>query len=330
MCGICGVYQYGRGEAVEPDILSDMLEVIRHRGPDDEGTYFDGNLAMGMRRLSIIDLSGGKQPMYNEDGSIVVVFNGEIYNFRTLAEDLKCRGHVFKSVCDTEVLVHLYEEYGVDCVTYLRGMFGFSIWDARNRLLLIARDHLGIKPMYYTCDQDRLVFGSEIKAIIQHPAVQVAPNLEGLSDFLSLRYVPAPKTMFRDIFALPPGYRLICDDRGVSVDQYWDVSFATDQPAQSEDYYAEWLESLLDEVVGMQLMSDVPFGAFLSGGIDSSTIVALMSQHLNSPVKTFSVGFEGVGGELSELPYARMVAERYHTDHHEVMLEARDLIDLSE
>jgi asparagine synthase (glutamine-hydrolysing) len=330
MCGICGVYQYGRGEAVEPDILSDMLEVIRHRGPDDEGTYFDGNLAMGMRRLSIIDLSGGKQPMYNEDGSIVVVFNGEIYNFRTLAEDLKCRGHVFKSVCDTEVLVHLYEEYGVDCVTYLRGMFGFSIWDARNRLLLIARDHLGIKPMYYTCDQDRLVFGSEIKAIIQHPAVQVAPNLEGLSDFLSLRYVPAPKTMFRDIFALPPGYRLICDDRGVSVDQYWDVSFATDQPAQSEDYYAEWLESLLDEVVEMQLMSDVPFGAFLSGGIDSSTIVALMSQHLNSPVKTFSVGFEGVGGELSELPYARMVAERYHTDHHEVMLEARDLIDLSE
>ena len=308
-----------------------MLQVICHRGPDDDGTFFDGSLALGMRRLSIIDLSGGKQPMYNEDGSIVVVFNGEIYNFKALAEDLKRRGHVFKSICDTEVLVHLYEEYGAECVAHLRGMFGFAIWDTRKRRLLIARDHLGIKPMYYTCAQDRLVFGSEIKAILQHPAVRVAPNLEGLSDFLSLRYVPAPQTMFQDIFALPPGHRLICDEYGLTVEQYWDVSFATDQPAQSEAYYAERLESLLDEAVKMQLMSDVPFGAFLSGGIDSSTIVALMSQHLNAPVKTFSVGFEqGSGEETSELPYARMVAERYHTDHHEVMLEAHDLIDLSE
>ncbi|MEO8391393.1 MAG: asparagine synthase (glutamine-hydrolyzing) [Chloroflexota bacterium] len=330
MCGICGVYQYDRSEAVERAILGDMLQAIRHRGPDDEGTYFDGNLAFGMRRLSIIDLSGGQQPMYNEDGSIVVVYNGEIYNFQALADDLKRRGHVFKSVCDTEVLVHLYEEYGVDCVTHLRGMFGFAIWDSHYRRLLIARDHLGVKPMYYTQRDHRLVFGSEIKALLQHPDVHAALNLEGLSEFLSLRYVPAPQTMFEGIFALPPGHLLLCDENGITVQPYWDVVYNTDQPQHTEAEYTERLESLLDESVKMQLMSDVPFGAFLSGGIDSSTIVALMSRHLNTPVKTFSVGFKGEGEELSELPYARMVAEQYQTDHHEVLLEAHDLIDLSE
>jgi asparagine synthase (glutamine-hydrolysing) len=331
MCGICGVYEYGSGEQVQGEILYHMLQSIFHRGPDEEGVYFDRDLAFGMRRLSIIDLSGGQQPMYNEDGNLAIVFNGEIYNYRDLEKDLIRRGHVFKTACDTEVIVHLYEEYGDDCVKQLRGMFGFALWDTNRRRLLIARDHLGVKPMYYTYRNERLVFGSEIKAILQHPEVKSEPNLENLSHFLSLRYVPAPETMFDGINALPPGHVLVCDENGVTVRRYWDVSYANvDAPQRSEEEYADQLEALLHESVKMQLMSDVPFGAFLSGGIDSSTIVAIMSQYLNEPVKTFSVGFENGGGELSELPYARMVAEKYHTDHHEIMLEAQHLIDLSE
>src|SRR5258708_11863124 len=328
MCGICGVYQYHSQVPVPEQVLGNMLGVIHHRGPDEEGMFYDKDMAFGMRRLSIIDLSGGQQPMFNEDGSIDVVYNGEIYNYRERVEQLRQRGHVFKSESDTEVLVHLYEEYGDACVDWLRGMFGFAIWDANKRRLLIARDQLGIKPMYYTQQGDHLVFGSEIKAILQHPDVYARPNLTGLTHFISLRYVPAPLTMFDDIFALPPGHLLTCDEHGVNVRCYWDLSFAASgQDAQrSEESYIDELETRLRQSVHMQLMSDVPFGAFLSGGIDSSTTVALMSQFMTEPVKTFSVGFEGEGEEMSELPYARLVTEQYHTDHHQVCLHAHTLI----
>jgi asparagine synthase (glutamine-hydrolysing) len=331
MCGICGFYHYTTGEPADELLLRAMLQSIYHRGPDDQGIYIDRDLALGIRRLSIIDLAGGKQPIYNEDRSIVVIFNGEIYNYRELTEDLRQRGHTFTTSSDTEVIVHLYEEYGKDCVQKLRGMFTFAIWDTSRRQLFMARDRLGIKRLYYAQIGDRLIFGSEIKAILQDPKLQVRLDVSALSNFLSLKYVPAPQTMFDGIYVLPPGHTLTCDGNGIAVRPYWDLSFAHDHDGHiPEEVYAEQLEQLLRESVQLHLVSDVPFGAFLSGGIDSSTIVALMSQFLNEPVKTFSVGFEEDGEGLSELPYARLVAQRYGTDHHEVFVGAQDFIDLAE
>jgi asparagine synthase (glutamine-hydrolysing) len=331
MCGICGIYEYKAHKPVNRQLLVDMLQVLHHRGPDDAGVFFDRDLAMGMRRLSIIDLEGGKQPIGNEDGSVVTVFNGEIYNFQALREELENRGHRLATSSDTEVLVHLYEDFGEECVQHLRGMFGFAVWDSRKRRLLLARDRLGIKPLYYTQAGGRLIFGSEIKAILQHPSVQVLLNREALNNFLSLKYVPAPQTMFEGIHALPPGCLLACDENGVKVRRYWDLSFSNHGNGNiPEEAYAEQLEALLRECVKLHLISDVPFGAFLSGGLDSSTIVALMSQFLNEPVKTYSVGFEGRGEAFSELGYARAVADKFETDHHEVLIRPADLTRLAE
>jgi asparagine synthase (glutamine-hydrolysing) len=331
MCGICGIYEYKTHKPVEQAVLLDMLHVLQHRGPDDAGLFLDKDLALGMRRLSIIDLNGGKQPICNEDGTISTVFNGEIYNYRELRKQLQSRGHVLATASDTEVIVHLYEDFGEECVQHLRGMFGFALWDKKGRRLFVARDRLGIKPLYYTQRGGRLIFASEIKAILQHPSVQACLNEEGLSNFLSLKYVPAPQTMFEGIYALPPGCSLTCDANGVKVRRYWDLSFADHRKGQrSEKSYAEQLEALLKECVKLHLVSDVPFGAFLSGGLDSSTIVALMSQFLNEPVKTYSVGFEGDGEAFSELPYARLVAKKYQTDHHEVIIGPSNLVDLAE
>ena len=330
MCGITGVYQEC-GEPVACETLAAMMGIIGHRGPDDQGTYVKDGIGLGMRRLSIIDLKGGKQPIANEDGQVVTVFNGEIYNYRELRSELSGRGHKFASASDTEVIVHLYEEFGDECVQRLRGMFAFAVWDSRRRRLLIARDRLGIKPLYYTKSKGCLIFASEIKAILQHPDIEARLDLQGLSGYLSLKYVPSPATIFEGIHSLPPGHRLICDSHGTTVKPYWDLSFAQNHTGKhSEAEYTEQLEALLKEAVRIHLVSDVPFGAFLSGGLDSSTIVALMSQFLNERVKTFSVGFEGEGAVYSELPYARMVANRYETDHHEVIVRPQNLIDLSE
>ncbi|MEO1289971.1 MAG: asparagine synthase (glutamine-hydrolyzing) [Chloroflexota bacterium] len=329
MCGICGIYHQQSGYA-SPEQLGAMLDSIYHRGPDEDGQFAtaDGRLAMGMRRLSIIDLAGGTQPIYNEDQTIAIVFNGEIYNHQDLRRDLEAKGHRFRTNSDTEAIVHLYEEYGVDCVKRLRGMFGFSIWDSNQDRLLIARDHLGIKPIYYTRHNGQLIYSSEIKAILHHLPERPSVNLEALSDFLSLRYVPAPNTLFNDIYALLPGHRMIGTPDDIHIESYWDVDMREPSPdeTRSEASYLEELGALLQESVKMRLMSDVPFGAFLSGGVDSSTVVALMSQYLSNPVKTFSVGFEGAHGEkaFSELPYARQVAEHYQTDHHDVLVSADD------
>jgi asparagine synthase (glutamine-hydrolysing) len=330
MCGICGFYDYQDNRPPDQQVLGEMLNLLEHRGPDDAGAHFDQGLALGMRRLSIIDLSGGKQPICNEDGTVVTVFNGEIYNYRSLRQELQSRGHVLATDSDTEVIVHLYEEYGEECVHQLRGMFGLAVWDARRRKLFLARDRLGIKPLYYTELRGQLIFASEIKAILQYPGVPRRLNVEGLSNFLSLKYVPAPQTMFEDIYALPPGCTLTCDSNGARVHRYWDLSFAKREEGRSEESYAEQLEALLRECVKLHLVSDVPFGAFLSGGMDSSTIVALMSQFLSEPVKTYSVGFTGDAEAYSELPYARLVAQRYQTDHHEVFVRASHLVDLAE
>ncbi len=331
MCGICGIYRRGGAGPEEADTLRDMLGTIRHRGPDDEGTWGEGDLAMGMRRLSIIDLDGGRQPMFSEDGRVAVVFNGEIYNYRELAEQLRRRGHVFATSSDTEVIVHLYEERGAGCVDELRGMFAFAVWDGRRRQLFLARDRLGIKPLYYTQAGGRLGFASEVKALLRVPGVEARLDPEGLSLYLSLRYTPAPKTMFAGIHSLPPGHILTCGENGVAVRPYWDLAFDNHPDrARPEEAYAEQLEEILLESVRLHLASDVPFGAFLSGGVDSSLVVALMSHFLGEPVKTFSVGFEGDGQVTDERPYARLIARRYGTDHHEVCVRPRDLIDLAE
>ena len=331
MCGICGFYQYKAHQPVDEQVLQDMLHVLRHRGPDGSGIYVDRDLALGMRRLSIIDLEGGNQPIRNEDGSVLTVFNGEIYNYRHLRELLINRGHKLSTSSDTEVLVHLYEDYGDDFVQHLRGMFAFAIWDERHRRLLLARDRLGIKPLYFTQTDGQLIFGSEIKAILQHPSVRSDLDIEALTNFLSLRYVPAPQTMFRGISSLPPGCTLSCDRNGVKTNCYWDLRFAENKNGQRrEQDYAEELQALLRESVTLHLVSDVPFGAFLSGGVDSSTIVALMSQLLEKPVKTYSVGFQGDGESLSELPYARLLAHKFQTDHHEVLIQPTHLAELAE
>jgi asparagine synthase (glutamine-hydrolysing) len=330
MCGICGIYEYRSGDPVQEETLRGMMHSIRHRGPDGEGLYLERTLGLGSRRLSIIDVEGGRQPIYNEDGSIVVVFNGEIYNYRELASDLQGRQHRFKTASDTEVIVHLYEELGDDCIEKLHGMFAFAIWDTRRRRLLVARDRLGIKPLYYA-NNGRLVFGSEIKCLLHDPHVERRLDLDALSNFLSLKYVPSPQTMFTGVASLPPGHLMSCDAHGLTIRPYWDLSFAGCHNGHlREEDYAEQLSTLLRDCVQSQLVSDVPFGAFLSGGVDSSTVVALMSQCLPKPVKTYSIGFGPEGEEVSELAYARLVAKHCETDHHEVIVRAQDLINLAE
>lgn len=332
MCGIAGIFAYEGRERIEQHVLFDMLAAIEHRGPDDRGVLFAGNLAMGMQRLSIIDLAGGKQPISNEDGTITIVCNGEIYNYRELQEKLRARGHHLRTASDTEVIVHLYEELGEDCVKELRGMLGFAIWDSKRQRLFIARDRLGIKPLYYANQNGALIFASEIKSILMHPEVQATLDLQSLGHYLSLKYVPAPETMFEGIRALPPAHTLVCDRNGVRIQSYWSLSFAANEENHgSEQACAEQLDVLLRESVRLHLVSDVPFGAFLSGGVDSSLIVALMHQVMDVPVKTFSVGFQGGGAEaFSELPYARLVAKRFETDHHEIYVTPDDLMDLAQ
>lgn len=332
MCGIAGVYEYEGRKPIDGGTLERMLSVLDHRGPDDAGVFVEDRVAIGMQRLSIIDLFGGKQPMSNENGTITVVFNGEIYNYRELRQRLRAKGHTLATSSDTEVIVHLYEDLGEDCVQELRGMFAFAIWDSTRQSLFIARDRLGIKPLYYHNHRGRLIFGSEIKAVLQHPEIRPCLNMDALGHFLSLKYVPAPSTMFSGICALPPAHSLSCDRQGINIRPYWRLSFADSQVNHAtEETCAEQLEALLRESVKLHLVSDVPFGAFLSGGVDSSTIVALMHQIMNTQVKTFCVGFEGGGSEaFSELPYARLIAKQLGTDHHEVYVRPDDLMRLAE
>ena len=331
MCGIVGIVDQALPSVEIQAILKRMNDLIIHRGPDDEGFFVADGIGLGMRRLSIIDLAGGKQPIYNEDGSIVIVFNGEIYNYRELTSELKKRGHTFRTNSDTEVIIHLYEEYGDSCVHKLRGMFTFAVWNKRHRRLFISRDRLGIKPLYYTQIGKNLIFASEIKCILQYSNIQARLNVEALGNFLSLKYVPSPQTMFDGIKSLPPGHTLSCDQNGIKIHQYWDLSFTNNEhPRQREEVYAEQLETLLHESVKLHLRSDVPFGAFLSGGVDSSIIVALMSHFLNEPVKTFSVGFDRDNEGTDELPYARLIAQQYQTDHHEIIITPKDFVDMAE
>jgi asparagine synthase (glutamine-hydrolysing) len=320
VCGIAGFA--GKNDRLSNDERSDVLDrmcrVIRHRGPDDQGVMIADVVALGMRRLSIIDLAGGHQPISGEDGSVTVVFNGEIYNYLELQRELEAQGHTFRTSSDTETIVHSYEEYGSSCVDKLRGMFAFAIWDERERRLFIARDRVGKKPLYYTLTrQGTLIFGSELKSILQHPEAEREIDVEALDAYLSLGYVPDPLSIFRGVCKLPPGHHLTFAEGRIAVEKYWDFQYESVE-ARPEDDYLEELLALLDESVRLRLVADVPLGAFLSGGVDSSTIVALMSQHTDRPVKTFSIGFEEDG--YDELKYARVAARQFGTDHHEFIV----------
>ncbi len=325
MCGICGFVYSDQGASQHEPYLRQMNAQIHHRGPDDEGYYVDECAALGMRRLSIIDLVTGDQPVTNEDNTIWLVFNGEIYNYKEIHARLEQRGHQFITKSDTEVIVHAYEEYGDHCAEHFNGMFAFALWDAPRRKLYVARDHIGIKPMYYWLGEGRLVFGSELKALLAHPEVPRAIDPIALDHFLTLEYIPAPRTIFKDIYKLPPGHRMIFQDGNLHVEQYWDVPMI-ETPAD-EGECVERLAEMIDDAVRLQLMSDVPLGAFLSGGIDSSTVVASMSAATSIPVKTFSIGFGDP--TYNELPYARAVAKRFGTDHYEEYLEP-DIVELAE
>src|SRR5579859_2278221 len=300
MCGICGVVNLGPSAApVEASTVLSMAATLRHRGPDSDGTYIseDRQVGLGFRRLSIVDLATGDQPMANEDDSLWLVFNGEIYNHAAHRPGLEARGHRFRSHCDAEVILHLYEELGADCVHQLRGMFAFALWDTRRRELLLVRDRIGVKPLYFATTSDRLVFGSEIKALFAHPSLEPRLNESALSLYLTFAATPAPTTLFDGVQKLPPGHRLIFDANTgrYRLERYWqplpDPAARTSRRQPEE--YVERLEELVRESIGLRMMSDVPYGAFLSGGVDSSLNVALMAELADRPVSTFSVDIEG-------------------------------------
>ncbi|MCG2737380.1 MAG: asparagine synthase (glutamine-hydrolyzing) [Candidatus Methanoperedenaceae archaeon] len=314
MCGICGYYGLK-----DIDLLRKMTEAIKHRGTDDEGFFSDQDIGLGMRRLSIIDLSTGKQPIHNEDESIWIVFNGEIYNFQELKLSLEKIGHRFYTNSDTEVIIHAYEEFGEKCVNKLRGMFAFAIWDANEKKLFLARDRFGIKPLYYSNIESKLFFGSEIKSILQYKSYNQEINLSAIHDYLSYLYIPAPKTIFKDINKLPPAHILCYKNGKMKIEKYWDLTFP-EQKNLGEEYYIKKTRELLEESVRLHMISDVPIGVYLSGGLDSSTITGLMSQISDQPVKTFTIGFNDE--EFSELGYARCVSDHFNTEHHEFIVEA--------
>lgn len=319
MCGIAGIVNV-TGEPVRPERLRSMTDILAHRGPDGEGIITRGPVGLGHRRLAIIDLATGDQPMLNEKESVWLVFNGEIYNFRELRRELEASGYAFRTASDTEVVLRAYEAYGVECLGRLRGMFAFALWDGRLRRLFLARDRVGIKPLVYSWDGRCLRFASELKAILQDPAVRREMDWEALRDYLVFHYIPSPRTIFRTIRKLPPASFLVLDlGRGEPVvSRYWDLRFA---PASNRDE-AGWFEGLrwhLGDAVRSHLVSDVPIGAFLSGGLDSSTVVALMAQAAKGRVRTFSIGFDQA--DFDELNYARSVAHRYGTDHYEFVVK---------
>jgi len=314
MCGICGF------NWKDESLARAMAQSLVHRGPDQEGVFCSEQISLAHRRLSIIDLSeNGRQPMISEDGNVVLIFNGEIYNFKELREQLEGKGHRFSSRSDSEVILHAYEEWGVDSISKLRGMFAYAVYDRKQGRLLLVRDRIGIKPLYYHHSSHRFIFASEIKAILEDPTVDRQVNFQALYDYLGFEFVPAPQTMFAGINKLPAGHYLLLEDNRVTIKKYWDLRFQQKDAPTRFDEAVEKMRDHLDFAVKSHLVSDVPLGVFLSGGLDSSCIVALMRKHLNGPLKTFTIGYEDKS--FSELDYAEIVAEHCHTDHHVLMLD---------
>lgn len=324
MCGIAGIVA-PQGFAIDRALLERMTRSMAHRGPDDQGVFVHENVGLGHRRLSIIDLSSGHQPLFNEDGTVVVVYNGEIYNFREIKTELEARGHVFKTHCDTEVIVHAYEQWGADCPNKFRGMFAFAIYDLKTGDVFLCRDRVGVKPLYYTVEDGRLLFASEIKAILPALARKPGINLSRLDFYVSLGYVPGDETLFAGIRKLLPGHTLTWKNGAMRIARYWDLAHIRPLKISFDEARQHFEEMLLD-CVRMRLMSDVPLGAFLSGGLDSSAIVACMSRISPDPVKTFTVGYSD-DPDSSEFEYARIVARHFKTEHHEFNLGAGDFFE---
>jgi len=326
MCGICGIFYPDPRRHVERDTLAEMNRQIVHRGPDDDGFFLENHVGLAMRRLSIIDIKTGHQPISNEDDNLWIVYNGEIYNHKELRDDLEARGHRYRTKSDTETIVHLYEEYGSDCVKHLRGMFAFAIWNRRKRNLFIARDRLGIKPLYYRYDSEKFLFGSEIKTILACPGVKAEFNRATLAEYLAFGYVAGSETMYSGIRKLPPGHTLELVESGqLKITPYWDLSVQPDTDGKSREHYVSTYRELLEQCVSSHLMSDVPLGVFLSGGLDSSAVAALTTKIRREPIETFSVGY---GEEaFSELSFARQTAEHIGSRHHEVRLNREEFFE---
>ena len=326
MCGICGIFEHERRTNVPGELVHRMNQTMVHRGPDDGGVFVGPGIGLGHRRLSIIDVAGGHQPMSNEDDTIWVLLNGEIYNYPELRAELLQRGHKFKTRSDTEAIVHLYEDYAENCFAKLRGMFSIAIWDSRERKLVLARDRVGKKPLFYAADRSRVLFGSELKALLAGDSLTRDIDDQALSDYFSFGYIPAPKTIYRSVRKVMPGHYLVASAAGVRETCYWDLSFSNVEE-HSEAEWGERLRHELCEATRVRLMSDVPLGAFLSGGIDSSGVVAMMSHLMKRQVTTCSIGFEEE--KYNEAKYARQVSRLFHTDHHEEVVQpnAIEIVD---
>ncbi len=326
MCGIAGIMKFGQDAHADSGSVHRMCAAMTHRGPDDEGVYADGPAAIGMRRLSIIDVTGGHQPLSNETGTVWIVFNGEIYNHAELRRGLEQRGHRYRTNSDTETIVHLYEEYGRDCVQHLRGMFAFAIWDREKETLFIARDRLGIKPLYYRLTSESFLFGSEIKVVLANGGIRPEFNLSALPEYLAFGYLSGAETFYDGILKLIPGHWLELNRHGeLKIQQYWDLDTSSTSPVRDETYYVQTYREMLEQAVSSHLMSDVPLGVFLSGGVDSSVVAALMTKMRREPIETFSVGY--AEQTYSELPYARTVAKHLNSSHREVLVSEEDFFD---
>ena len=324
MCGICGKLSFDRAASISPTLLKSMADSIQHRGPDDEGYYTSGPVGFGFRRLSIIDLNTGHQPISNEDGTVWIVFNGEIYNYQELRQYLQAKGHVFRTQTDTEVIVHLYEEFGESCVEKLRGMFAFAIWNERDKSLFLARDRVGIKPLYYWSSENAFVFGSEIKAILADPEVKLEVVPEMIDRFLTFYYVPGEATLFRNIYKLAPGSCITVRGGKTHIRQYWDLRFSPTE--QSFEEAEKKLLHLLEESVQLHMISDVPVGFLLSGGVDSTAMLGFAVGKTDRPLNSFTLGFSAPG-IADERPFARLAAERYGSEHHEMTISSKEFAD---
>src|SRR2546429_640637 len=326
MCGIAGILEFGRDARASAAALREMCHVISHRGPDDDGFYTDGVVGIGMRRLSIVDVAGGHQPLSNEDGTLGIVFNGGNYNHLVLGEQLIARGHRYRTHSDTETVIHLFEEYGADCVRHLRGMFAFAIWNRNTKTLFIARDRLGIKPLYYHLMPKRLLFGSEIKAVLAHGGIRPEFNRAALPEYLAFGYLSGEESFYSGIRKLLPGHTMTIGPEGkAGIRQYWDLDASTPHESRDQHYYVQSYRELLEGAVNSHLMSDVPLGVFLSGGVDSSAVAALMTKIRREPVETFSVGY--AEETYSELPFARTVANHLKSVHHEILVNEQDFFN---
>ena len=328
MCGICGIVNFGAPLDTKEALVREMMEVTRHRGPDESGFFSDKFTALGHNRLSIIDLSTGQQPMFNEDETISIIFNGEIYNYKDIRTELQKKGHTFRTKSDTETILHLYEEKGSDCVIELRGMFTFAIWDSKKNTLILARDRLGIKPLYYSIIPNGICFASEIKSLLKAKLVRKELNFNSVDQYITLNYTLGPETILKNVFKLMPGYVLEFTRKGIHTRRYWDYS-ELEQSHESFETCLQNIGRIIEESVRMRLMSEVPLGAFLSGGVDSSVVVGVMARFVDKPVKTFTVGYEDAE-DVNELRYARLVARHFKTEHHEFILKPQKFMEIVE